>query len=67
MRTTVAFMTIRETFMHRHIMGFAMTGTAFLYHLMPILVAVHALQLTMFACINLLTAVLIFMAAAAEV
>ena len=47
-------------------MGFTMAGSAFLYNLMPILVTVHALQFAMFARINLLTAVLIFMTAAAE-
>jgi len=43
-----------------------MAGTAFLNNFMPPFVTVHALQFTVFARINLLAAVLLFMTAAAE-
>jgi len=66
MRTTVAFMTIRETFMHRYIMGFTMAGPALRNNHMPLLVTVHALQFAMFTRINLLETVLFFVTAAAE-
>lgn len=62
----MTFMTIRETSMHRHIMGFTMAGTTFLNNLVPILVTVHALQPAVFTRIKLLTGVLIFMTAAAQ-
>ena len=66
MGTTMAFMTIRKTFMHRRIMGFTMTGAAFLYHLMPLLVTVHTLQFAVLTCIKLLKTVLFLVAAAAQ-
>lgn len=52
--------------MHRYIMGFAMAGPAFLNDLMLPFVTEHALQCAVVTLINLLTAVLLFMTAAAE-